>query len=442
MNIIKRYFMKKFKTNYGSIDFFTTRKSYIIFFLLAVLINNLMLFYRRPDAFFNPQFFAEDASIFFSQVYHYGVFSFLKPYAGYYHLYPRIIAFAGETLQIPLLYLPAFYNFAWLLGFNAILIYLWVRLDLSTPVKFLLSLALTITPVGSDIFMNLTNTHWVLALGLIIIFAQKPAWNYKILICDSLFAIIIGFSGPFSLLFIPFIVVIFFINYKQIKKNIFILPYLIVFVAGIFQLFILLNSGIEREIGNPTIIEQIKGFIRIFFFQFAYFFAGDKAQYLQTKYVLLILLCVLPFFIYFILKKIKNYKENLLSLTVLFFGLLIVATTLYAFRYKYYVLYGSNRYYYIPSVTLVWFFILSIKINYKNFIFALIIFVLFAVSFFINTGSYEFKDFNWKYYSDQIKTRDTLTVPVNPYWILKIDNLKREKNKIGFINYYYKKLNN
>jgi hypothetical protein len=59
----------------------------------VLLLCLIILFYREPDGFLNPQFWAEDGVIFFTQNLTFGLSAFWKPYAGYLHLTPRIIAY-------------------------------------------------------------------------------------------------------------------------------------------------------------------------------------------------------------------------------------------------------------------------------------------------------------------------------------------------------------
>ena len=59
---------------------------HIILFTLAFIV----IISRRPDAILNPQFWAEDGSVFYAQAYNKGIInSLFLPYAGYLHAVPR-----------------------------------------------------------------------------------------------------------------------------------------------------------------------------------------------------------------------------------------------------------------------------------------------------------------------------------------------------------------
>src|SRR5260370_124194 len=73
----------------------------------------LALFLKSPDAFLNPQFWAEDGAIFYAQQYGKLWPQISTPYAGYLHFIPRL--FAWLLSPIPPLYLPLSYNLSALL---------------------------------------------------------------------------------------------------------------------------------------------------------------------------------------------------------------------------------------------------------------------------------------------------------------------------------------
>src|SRR5215472_2407952 len=83
---------------------------YAILFALVFLL----LVFRRPDALTNPQFWAEDGvQFFFSQITRGTWASLFRPYAGYLHLIPRLVA-AGAS-PLPARVAPLLYNFSALL---------------------------------------------------------------------------------------------------------------------------------------------------------------------------------------------------------------------------------------------------------------------------------------------------------------------------------------
>src|SRR5262245_6238595 len=100
-----------------------------------------IVFVRKPDAFLNPQLWAEDGSIFFAQQVVLGARAHLVPYAGTFNEVPRLVASAAALL--PHLYAPVVYNLAALVVLLALVFKLYSpRLGLSCPLPFALTVAL------------------------------------------------------------------------------------------------------------------------------------------------------------------------------------------------------------------------------------------------------------------------------------------------------------
>ena len=57
------------------------------------------LFLRKPNTFYNPQFWAEDLPVFCLQQREHGWTSILTPHAGYLHLIPRLTAIIAQDLK-------------------------------------------------------------------------------------------------------------------------------------------------------------------------------------------------------------------------------------------------------------------------------------------------------------------------------------------------------
>ncbi len=173
--------------------------------LLSVAGVLLLLFIRKPDSFVNPMFWAEDATVFFINQWEDGWSSLWKPYAGYQHFLPRLLAGLGSWL--PLSWLPAFYNYsavAAMLCLSALLFGPRVKL----PAKPLLALTLAAVahPTG-EVFANLTNIQWSAALAMIIVLiSASPDVGLRrgvgSLLLDGLIVVVAGMTGPFSIVFL------------------------------------------------------------------------------------------------------------------------------------------------------------------------------------------------------------------------------------------------
>ena len=168
--------------------------------VLTCLALLLLLFSRRPEMFLNPQFWAEDGSVFFLQADQYGARALVMPYGGYHHLLLRLIAAATAPLNATVL--PTGYFHASMVITMVLAAALFSpRIDLSYRPACVLALGLI--PHTGEVFGNLTNLQWLSALGLVwLLLARDPTglWQQA---GDSLLTLVLGSTGVFSVLFTP-----------------------------------------------------------------------------------------------------------------------------------------------------------------------------------------------------------------------------------------------
>lgn len=388
-------------------------------------VNLIVIFLRKPDAFLNPQFWAEDGTVFFVQAYHNGILSIFEPYAGYYHLYPRLIAFLADFLKIPLQFLPAFYNYGWLLAFTIIFLYIWLRLGASVYEKFLLCAVLTVIPIDNEIFMHLTSSQWFLAPVLVLMAgAQYPESRGK-RIFDYGLAVLIGLSGPFCLLFLPF----FLFNAFKAKDKYSCNLFFILCAAGLIQLMALNTSprvSIEGvfQLFNPD-------FINVAYKQYSYLFFGWSMAHAPYVFRLFFLACVAVVMVFWGAGFYKR-KEKL-GLFVLISGLMVLASALYIFKNQPGLLYppgNGNRYFYIPSVMFLWSFIMFAHpaqpgLFKKYLLVCLFFFWVYNINF---RQIPQFTDYRWPQWALQIPQKEMIDIPINPtgWERVHIDHQKRK----------------
>jgi hypothetical protein len=165
--------------------------------LLAVAA---LLVTRRIHAILHPQFYAEDGCVFWLEQYLHGWRALGIPYAGYLHLAPRVIA--GIASWFDPAAAPA------LLCAGAILVHLavvaWLlspRIEL--PAKPLLALATVLVPHTCEVFTNVTNVQWPLALALILLALARDATSAGQRWFDRATLVGVGLTGPFVLFLLP-----------------------------------------------------------------------------------------------------------------------------------------------------------------------------------------------------------------------------------------------
>jgi hypothetical protein len=165
----------------------------------------LILFVRKPDSFLNPQLWAEDGGVFFTQQAELGMRAHLRPYAGTFNEVPRVAASIAALL--PPRHAPALYNAAALLVLLALILKLYSpRLGFSAtrlgPLPFALAAVLVPHPRG-EIFACLANVQWILALLLLLLALQESAATRAQAAGDAVLVLVAGLTGPFVLFALP-----------------------------------------------------------------------------------------------------------------------------------------------------------------------------------------------------------------------------------------------
>lgn len=170
----------------------------------AVVAAAVMLVARKPWALLTPQLWAEDGSVFLTQNDAWGARAILAPFQGYLHLLPRLTAWAASQL-VDVASWPMFYNLTALL----VTVGLFARLAsprVNLPGKPWLILAFTLIAQTGEVLLNLTNLQWLTAFFLILqLFTTRPVTLIE-RSTDLVVLVVVGLTGPFSLLLLPLFV--------------------------------------------------------------------------------------------------------------------------------------------------------------------------------------------------------------------------------------------
>lgn len=177
-------------------------------FLLLFVLILLLLVLRRPDAVTNPQFWAEDGTLFFSsQLNHPGLGVIFETHKGYLLLIPRLVsAFAAvfASSRFPLiLNLCALALAAVCCSLFSLNRYRYLLR--SDQLRILLCLLAATAFHSDELIGTITNIQTFLLLGILLILLQ-PAEVYKARATAflSISAALLGcLSAPATLLFIP-----------------------------------------------------------------------------------------------------------------------------------------------------------------------------------------------------------------------------------------------
>jgi hypothetical protein len=176
-----------------------------IFYLAVFLTAVLIIFSRRPDAFLNAQFFAEDGQRWYGDAYRFGVRSLLIPdeAGGYLHTAPRLAALSA--LLVPFSRAPLVMN----------LLAITVQ---ALPVIFFISSRFSTIPLwkrllGSFLYLglpnsygtnaNATNMQWHLGLLACLVLLAQPANNKRWRVFDAIVLVLISIESPMVIVLVP-----------------------------------------------------------------------------------------------------------------------------------------------------------------------------------------------------------------------------------------------
>ncbi len=172
-----------------------------VWILAVAAVGMAVIFSRRPDAFLNPQLWAEDGGVWFQDAYNVGPWRpLLWPHTGYFQTFPRLVSDIGLTLplsQLPMLdcYVAAAVQLLPALmiasrRFGQLIPRRWVRL-------WLAGVYLAI-PNSYELNVNLTNAQWHLALAAVLL-VVAPALSRVGKAADFFVLALSGLTGPFAI---------------------------------------------------------------------------------------------------------------------------------------------------------------------------------------------------------------------------------------------------
>jgi hypothetical protein len=169
--------------------------------LLVTLLAVALIALRKSDSLLNPQFWAEDGGLFFIEAERYGGWHQLfRPYEGYLHILPRLIAALATPL--PLTLVPGFY--AWSAVAVTGLTAWWLQSPrLALPGGALAALVLATVPHTGEVYLNTCNLQWITALGLFALVLAADATTPALRTAEIALLLVTGLTGPFIILALP-----------------------------------------------------------------------------------------------------------------------------------------------------------------------------------------------------------------------------------------------
>ncbi len=173
---------------------------------------------RVPGSIAHPQFWAEDGRYLFAQDYAMGWDAILTPFAGYLHLWPRLVAFGVGFF--PLLWGPFLYKIGALFTHGVLIrILLSARFPGTWMQKVWMAFGTILLPQGGEVLMNLTNTNSMCALILIAILVTRASTRRFVPIVETIALWIASMTGPFILFLYPIFIAFILLKHESLQTK-------------------------------------------------------------------------------------------------------------------------------------------------------------------------------------------------------------------------------
>jgi hypothetical protein len=333
--------------------------------LLIFIIVFAVLCFRRYDAFFNPQLWSEDGTSVLLGYETNGIKSLVYPIDQYLILLPHLVGVIFGILHVDLLYIPLCYNLSCFVVIFLISVQLWYSANyLNLKYKILYATCFLFVPVGSDMFMNLVNdTGFTYLFTVNFLFVGYKHGNKYL----NIFLIILfSFSGPFTLILSPLIVLIIFLDRKKLTPYT-ITAYAIMLIAAVIALVTSASSNIRHRstlMINPSfalppehlhLLKLVTNNVREVFFLNSHVFSSISPTVIMG--VCIIIFVAIMYFVFKSYLKMPYEKKYIFPLVaMLYFGSYIVAFWPNESKLTAFIV---SRYYMLPYTCMAWIIILA-----------------------------------------------------------------------------------
>ncbi len=176
------------------------------FFAAGLALVILLAVSRRPDLFFNAQFWAEDGAVWYTDAYHKDFLTTIfAPYPEYFAVPQRIIAFFSAL--VPFNFAPLLMNIAGFAGqLLPVVLLLGGRFkNIVGPRSLVLLLAIVYIalPNTTEVFGSFANLQWHLGLTALLVMVAEHSNRRVWKIFDWGVLIAAGLAGPLVIFLVP-----------------------------------------------------------------------------------------------------------------------------------------------------------------------------------------------------------------------------------------------
>mgnify|MGYP000902325586 FL=1 len=218
--------------------------------VMLVILAATVSLYLRIDQFHHlasRHLWAEDGNVFLNDASS-GWATLWRPYAGYIHLYPRLIALISQCVE--LINRPNILLCGWLISY-ALLVHAIARLMRSvgaSPIHTAAAVALvSLQPQNGEVLFNITNSQWMMGAALFTIAITPQQGTERTTPLWLGVVVLMGLTGPFSIILAP-IIILYLWHRPTWRGNRSL--YAVIVATSVIQAWVLLSSGRATQPGT------------------------------------------------------------------------------------------------------------------------------------------------------------------------------------------------
>lgn len=372
-----------------------------LYLIIAILLIFLLSLRMGNHNLLTASLWAEDGRVFIEQSSK-GWQSLWTPYAGYIHLYPRLVALIAH--HAPLLNTPAIFNIGWLFAYisAAFALVNYIQRQTGSPLLSVLAcVAFSCTPQTGETLFTLTNSQWYIGTALLLYMLHKDSTPLSLI--GNFLLFIACLSGPFVLLGAPFSLYVAISSRGKAKSK---ASYLIIITGICIQaMTLIINGRPNMELPLDTSIAHWMQPIKAFFL-----FGADKQTAVLASVVFWIAGATAILHGW---SSLESEKKRTLVIASLLAALCFLAGLSTA-KHEPQVLNplgAGARYFLIPYA--LSFFSIAICLPGRRILGWIVLFSIAVVSKMLFT-SVDRGEFQWKAYARLAEQADNISIPLAP----------------------------
>ncbi len=374
--------------------------------MLAMFLAVISLIPRVDEFKYYPgkYLWAEDGNVFINQSEELGWSAIFNSYAGYLHLYPRVVAEISawfELTQRPIVFI-----LGWFLAY-LILIHSILRINTinkcGSHIILIVIILVSCQPNYGEVFFNITNSQWLLgaALCLYVLVDDKE----KVIAWPMYFAVsIMSITGPFSIFIAPILLIKTYIE-GRLKDRAWLC--ITVSIGALIQFVLLVKSDrVNDEVVNANFSDWI-----IAFFSLLTFGAKNSISLIAATMIWV----WVAYTLYRSFKVNKNDNNVKLAIYIIVSAFIFIVAAMISHKHdprSIFLIGGGNRYTWIPYTLILT--SIGLLVN-KNNMAAILIACLFLIIWKENFQRVPDSNLQFQSYVKLAAVEDVI-IPIHPMW--------------------------